>query len=422
MSETKKYYQLTPTERLELLMTQGLIDEPEADVLSGKTGLTGDAADHMIENVVGLYSLPVGIAQNFIINGRPVQVPMVIEEPSVVAAASNGAKVVSLNGGFTADSDEPRMIGQLQLVSIPDMVTAENNIRLHKDEILKAVAGIDPVLAELGGGPVDLQVRSFPETPAGPMLILHLIMDVRDAMGANAINTALEKISPRIEELTGGEVRLRILTNLADQRLARARCRIHPDGLAMKGYTGEEVRDRILEAAAFAEVDPYRAVTHNKGIMNGIDAVALATGNDWRAIEAGAHAWAARSGKISPLSHWTKDIDGTLCGEIELPLAVGTIGGATHVHPGARAALKLMKVTSSKELAQIMAGVGLAQNLAALRVLSTEGIQKGHMMLHARQVAMAAGASGQQVDSVAAQIIKDGIIRIDHAKEILNTI
>ncbi|MHC1773729.1 MAG: hydroxymethylglutaryl-CoA reductase, degradative [Flexilinea sp.] len=422
MSETKKYYQLTPTERLELLMTQGLIDEPEADVLSGKTGLTGDAADHMIENVVGLYSLPVGIAQNFIINGRPVQVPMVIEEPSVVAAASNGAKVVSLNGGFTADSDEPRMIGQLQLVSIPDMVTAENNIRLHKDEILKTVAGIDPVLAELGGGPVDLQVRSFPETPAGPMLILHLIMDVRDAMGANAINTALEKISPRIEELTGGEVRLRILTNLADQRLARARCRIHPDGLAMKGYTGEEVLDRILEAAAFAEVDPYRAVTHNKGIMNGIDAVALATGNDWRAIEAGAHAWAARSGKISPLSHWTKDIDGTLCGEIELPLAVGTIGGATRVHPGARAALKLMKVTSSKELAQIMAGVGLAQNLAALRALSTEGIQKGHMMLHARQVAMAAGASGQQIDSVAAQIIKDGIIRIDHAKEILNTI
>lgn len=422
MSESKKFYQLSPAERLESLIQQGLLEEPEADALSGRTGLTEDAADHMIENGIGLYSLPIGIAQNFIINGRPVAVPMVIEEPSVVAAASNGAKIVSLNGGFTADSDEPRMIGQLQLVNIPDLETAKDSILFHKDEILKAVTEIDPVLVELGGGPVDLQVRPFPETPAGPMLILHLIMDVRDAMGANAVNTALEKISPQIEELTGGEVRLRILTNLADQRLARASCQIHPDGLAMKEYTGEEVCDRILEAAAFAEVDPYRAVTHNKGIMNGIDAVALATGNDWRAVEAGAHAWAARSGKINPLSHWKKDESGYLYGEIELPLAIGIIGGATRVHPAASATLKLMKVASSKELAQIMASVGLAQNLAALRALSTEGIQKGHMILHARQVAMAAGASGQQIDKVAAQIIKDRIIRIDHAKEILNTI
>ncbi len=420
MSESKKFYELTPDERLALLVAQGALTPVDASALSGESGLTEESADHMVENVVGRYALPVGIAQNFVVNGRHVLVPMVIEEPSVIAAASNAAKIVAAGGGFRADSADPRMIGQLQVVGVPDMDAAEKAVLSRKAAILGMVSDIDPILKKLGGGPLDLLVRIFPQTAAGPMMVLHLILDVRDAMGANSINTALEKITPEIEKLTGGQVRLRILSNLADQRLARARCRIAPEALSMKRYSGEEVLRRILEAAAFAEVDPYRAVTHNKGIMNGIDAVAVATGNDWRAVEAGAHAWAARSGTVRPLSHWTQDSDGMLCGEIELPLAVGTVGGATRVHPGAQAALKLMQVASSKELAQIMAGVGLAQNLAALRALSTEGIQKGHMMLHARQVAMAAGASGTQIETVAAQMIRDGVIRIDHAKEILN--
>ena len=422
MSETKKFYQLTIPERLERLKSEGWIEETDTAALSGEAGLTNDAADHMIENAVGVFSLPIGIAQNFRINGKAVQIPMAIEEPSVVAAASNGARLVSLCGGFDADSDDPRMIGQLQIVRVPDLEQAEANVLARKEQILKMVAEVDPVLVSLGGGPVDLQVRLFPQTPAGPMMILHLILDVRDAMGANAINTALENVSPYIAEMTGGEVRLRILSNLADLRLARAHCRIRPECLTMKDFSGKEVLDRIIEAAAFAEVDPYRAVTHNKGIMNGIDAVVIATGNDWRAIEAGAHSWASRDGTIRPLSHWTKDSEGCLCGSIELPLAAGTVGGATRVHPGARAALKLMQVSSSKELAQIMVSVGLAQNLAALRALSTEGIQKGHMILHARQVAMAAGATGEQIEQLAAELVRSGTIRIDRAKEILKNL
>ena len=422
MAETKKFYQLTIPERLERLKSDSRLEESDMKAFSGETGLTNDIADHMIENAIGVFSLPIGIAQNFQINGKALQIPMVIEEPSVVAAASNGARLVALSGGFEADSDEPRMIGQLQLVHIPDLEQAKTNVLARKEQILKMVAEVDPVLVSLGGGPVDLQVRLFPQTPAGPMMILHLILDVRDAMGANAINTALEKISPYITEITGGAVRLRILSNLADLRLARARCRIHPNCLTMKDFSGEEVLDRIVEAAAFAEVDPYRAVTHNKGIMNGIDAVVIATGNDWRAVEAGAHAWASRDGVIRPLSHWTKDSEGCLCGSIELPLAAGIVGGATRVHPGARAALKLMNVSSSKELAQIMASVGLAQNLAALRALSTEGIQKGHMILHARQVAMAAGATGEKIEQLAAELVQSGTIRIDRAKEILKNL
>ena len=422
MSETKKFYQLTIPDRLERLKSDSRLEESDIAALCGEIGLTNDTADHMIENAVGVFSLPIGIAQNFRINGKTLQIPMAIEEPSVVAAASNGARLAAISGGFEADSDEPRMIGQLQLVHVPDLEQAKTNVLAQKEQILKMVAEVDPVLVSLGGGPVDLQVRLFPQTPAGPIMVLHLILDVRDAMGANAINTALEKISPYIVEITGGDVRLRILSNLADLRLARAYCRIHPDFLTMKDFSGEEVLDRIVEAAAFAEVDPYRAVTHNKGIMNGIDAVVIATGNDWRAIEAGAHAWASRDGVIRPLSHWTKDSEGCLCGSIELPLAAGIVGGATRVHPGARAALKLMKVSSSKELAQILASVGLAQNLAALRALSTEGIQKGHMILHARQVAMAAGATGEKIEQLAAELIQSGTIRIDRAKEILKNL
>ena len=418
MNEQKKFYEKSVEDRLQSLIEAGC-SETDLAALSGRKGLSDEMADRMIENVIGTFSLPIGIAQHFVVNGKPVLVPMVIEEPSVVAAASNGARLAAMNGGFRAEADRPLMIGQLQLVEIENLDRAEAAVLEHKEEILRMAAEVDPMLVKLGGGPVDLIVRPIEKSDTGPMLILHLLMDVRDAMGANAVNTSLEKITPLVERVTGGKARLRILSNLADHRLARAFCSISPSSLKFREFSGEVVRDRILEAAAFAEADPYRAVTHNKGIMNGIDAVAIAVGNDWRAIEAGAHSWAAHSGKIRPLSHWKADEDGNLRGSIELPLAVGTVGGATHVHPGAGAALRVMGVSGSQELAMVMASVGLAQNFAALRALSTEGIQRGHMVLHARQVAIAAGAKGDQIEMVAAQMVRDGIIRLDHAKEIL---
>ena len=422
MQETKKFYQLTPEERIRQLIAERKISSEDRFRFSPEGGLSVDGADHMVENAIGVYSLPLGIAQNFVVNGKAVQVPMAIEEPSVIAAASNGAKIVAQNGGFSALADPPRMTGQIQVVNVPDLKKARSMIRTHQKRLLAQIRSFDPVLSEMGGGPLSLKIKGFETTPSGPMLIVYLLMDVRDAMGANAINSALEKISPDIEILTGGEVRLRILSNLADKRLVRASCKIHPDTLAMKNYSGSEVIDRIVEAASFAEVDPYRAVTHNKGIMNGIDAVVLATGNDWRAIESGAHGWAVKKGKIRPLSHWSKDVSGNLIGNIELPLAVGIIGGATRVHPTAQACLRLLAVNSAVELAEIIASVGLAQNLAALRALSTEGIQKGHMALHARQVAMAAGAKGSEIDRIAAVLCSENKIRVDYAKEILKNL
>ncbi len=420
MSGQKKFYQMNIDERLQLLKDEELLTDEDLAEISGRSGLTENAADHMTENVIGIYSLPIGLAQNFIVNGRKILIPMVIEEPSVIAAASNGAKMAAAAGGFFAQADDPCMIGQMQLVGIKDLEGAQKVLLAHKDEILNAAGKADPMLKKLGGGPKDLIVRPFSKTEAGPMLILHLIIDVRDAMGANAVNTALEKIAPIIEKLTGGDVRLRILSNLADHRLARSSCTINPETLASKDFQGTDVRDRILEAAAFAEADPYRAATHNKGIMNGIDALTIATGNDWRAVESGAYAWASVSGKLSPLSHWKKDEKGNLCGFIELPLALGTIGGATHVHPGARAVLKLMGVKTSRELAEVAVSLGLAQNLAALKALSTEGIQRGHMKLHARQIAMAVGAEGETIDEIAAEMIQNGTINLDAAQNIFN--
>jgi hydroxymethylglutaryl-CoA reductase len=289
----------------------------------------------------------------------------------------------------------------------------------HKAELLHAASSIDPVLARLGGGPRDLQVRLFEQSPVGPFLVLHLIYDVRDAMGANAINTATERLSPMVEQITGGKVHLRILSNLADHRLARSRCTIRLSELAFGDFSAEAVRDGIIAAWAFASVDPYRAATHNKGIMNGVDAVVIATGNDWRAVEAGAHAYAARSGRYTSLSTWAKDGEGNLVGTLEMPMAVGTVGGATRVHPTAKAALRLMGVQSAAELSGIIVSVGLAQNLAALRALATEGIQRGHMGLHARQVAIAAGASGDQINRLAEQLVIERNVRIDRAEEIM---
>ena len=415
----KKFYQMTIDERRNSLQAEFGCSVADLDSLSGVPGLTEDAADRMIENVVGRYALPLGVARNFVINGREIAVPMVIEEPSVVAAASNGARLAKACGGFQTEADASMMIGQLQVLRLCDLNAACAALEAEKDHLLALAAESCPNLIRRGGGPADLEVRSFPVTDAGPMLVVHLIMDVCDVMGANLIDTALEYIAPEVEKISGGTVRLRILSNFADRRLARACCRVPAEVLAFREYDGETVLSRILEAAAFAEADPYRAVTHNKGIMNGIDAVVLATGNDWRAVESGAHAWAAKSGQIRPLSHWKKDPEsGDLIGNIELPMAVGTVGGATRVHPGAAAALRLLGVQNAQELAGVIAAVGLAQNLAALKALSTEGIQRGHMSLHAKQLAAAAGAQGELADRIAAQMVRENHISASYAAEL----
>jgi hydroxymethylglutaryl-CoA reductase len=307
----------------------------------------------------------------------------------------------------------------MQVLDVSDLPAARLALLAQKDDLLAEATGIDPILQRLGGGPRDLEVKLIEESPIGPFLVLHLIYDVRDAMGANAVNTATERLAPRVEAITGGRVHLRILSNLADRRLARAQCTIPISALAYGDYTAEEVRDGVIVAWAFAAVDPYRAATHNKGIMNGVDAVVIATGNDWRAVEAGAHDYAARNGRYTSLSTWGKDEAGNLAGTLEMPMAVGIVGGATKVHPTARAALKLMGVTSAADLAEIIVSVGLAQNLAALRALATEGIQRGHMSLHARQVAIAAGAQGDMIELLARQLVQEKTVRIDRAEEIL---
>ncbi len=416
-----KFYELSVDERLKLIGDETRLTAEELAKLGSRAGLNETQADQMIENVVGTYALPLGIARNFLVNGREVLVPMVIEEPSVVAAASFMAKLAQSGGGFSASTDAPEMIGQMQILDIADLEKAKKALEAERSELLAAADSSDPLLKKLGGGARDLQVRVIADSAIGPFLVLHLIMDVRDAMGANAINTALEKLSPMVERICGGRVLLRILSNLADRRLAKAACAIPIDALTTTEFSGEEVRDRIIEAWAFAAADPYRAATHNKGIMNGVDAVVLATGNDWRAVEAGVHAYAARSGKYTSLSAWSKGKNGELIGELEMPLAVGTVGGATRVHPGAGAALKLMGVRSARELAEVIVSVGLAQNLGALRALATEGIQRGHMALHARQVAAAAGAPPALVGPIAEQMVKEDRIHIDRAVEILRT-
>jgi hydroxymethylglutaryl-CoA reductase len=383
-------------------------------------GVDPEAADHMIENVIGTHALPLGIGLNFQINGRDVLVPMAVEEPSVVAGASFMAKLARAGGGFSATTTEPLMIGQMQVLDVANLNEAQRKLYEHKAELLALADEIDPVLKKFGGGARDLEVRIIEDSPIGGFIVIHLIYDVRDAMGANAVNTACERLAPPVEAITGGRVHLRILSNLADRRLARASCMIPLKDLAFDTFSGEQVRDGIIAAYAFAAADPYRAATHNKGIMNGVDSVVIATGNDWRAIEAGAHSYAARSGKYTSLSVWSKDADGNLAGTLEMPMAVGIIGGATKVHPAARAALKLMGVTTASELAQIIVSVGLAQNMAALRALATEGIQRGHMTLHARQVAIAAGAAGEQIEKLAAQLVSEKVVRIDRAEEILN--
>ena len=418
-SRISGFYNRDLADRAEEVARWADLTEDESATLRAVPGLDLARADQMIENVVGLLSLPLGIAVNFVVNGRDVLVPMAIEEPSVVAGASFAAKLARARGGFRATVTAPEMIGQIQVLDVVDPWSARFDVLAAREELLALANQTDPVIVDLGGGARDLVVRVLEETGAGPMLVVHLIFDCRDAMGANTVNTACEKLAPRIEQITGARVGLRILSNLADRRLARARCTVPAEALAFEGFSGERVAQGIAEAWAFAAADPYRAATHNKGIMNGVDAVVIATGNDWRAIEAGAHAYASRSGRYTSLSTWGRDAAGDLVGTLEIPLALGIVGGATRVHPTAQVALRILGVRNAGELAEIVAAVGLAQNLAAVRALATEGIQRGHMRLHARQVAIAAGAAGDEVAQVVDRMVAVGRVRPDRAATIL---
>ena len=414
------FYQLNPFERLQAVKSfDGLNDEDLRQLHGGNGALTVERADKMIENVVGTFNLPLGVATNFQVNGRDVLIPMVVEEPSIVAGASYAAKLVRQGGGFQASSTAPVMIGQIQLVNITDPGRARFDILARKDEILALANCQSSSLLALGGGAQEIEVRAFERSPMGPMLVVHLLIDCRDAMGANAINTMVEAVAPLVEQISGGRAYLRILSNLSDRRLSRARAVVPPSALARDGITGEEVIEGILWAYSFAVVDPYRATTHNKGILNGIDPVLLATGNDWRAVEAGAHAYASRSGQYTSLSIWERDAQGNLVGTIEMPLAVGIVGGATKVHPAAQAALKLLNVKHANELAEICVCAGLASNLAAMRALATEGIQRGHMALHARQIAMAAGAYGSEIDEITRRMVEEKLIKPARAEALL---
>jgi len=412
-SEVSGFYKKPVEERLKFIKEHAGLTDEEMATLRDTGGLPIGTADRMIENVIGGLTLPMGLAVNFRINGKDVLVPMVIEEPSVVAAASNAAKMARAKGGFTASFSGPVMIAQVQLVEAPNPELAKKTILEHKQDILEICNKQDPMLIQAGGGAKDVEVRVL-DTIKGPMVITHLLVDTRDAMGANAVNTMAEAVAPLIEEWTGGRVYLRILSNLAVHRLARAMAVFEKEIIG-----GEAVVEGILNAYAFAEADPFRATTHNKGIMNGISSVVLATGNDTRAIEAGAHSFAALKGRYTSLSKYEKDADGNLVASIEVPMAVGIVGGATKTHPAARIALKIMDIKSAAELAQIIACVGLAQNFAALRALATEGIQRGHMGLHARNVAVSAGATGELVDKIAEQMVKEKKVRADRAKELL---
>jgi hydroxymethylglutaryl-CoA reductase len=407
------FYRLSPKERLVFVKEFAKLTDEECALLQNTGSLPLDLADRMIENVVGAFPVPLGIAVNFLINGRDYLIPMAIEEPSVVAAASYGAKMVREGGGFYTSSTSPVMIGQVQVVNVKDPFAARLRVLESKDEILRKANEQDPVLISVGGGARDLDVKVI-HTVKGPMVIVELHVDCRDAMGANTVNTMCEVIAPLIEQITGGRVYLRIVSNLAIKRLARAWCIV-----PKKAVGGEDVVDGIVNAWAFAAADPFRAATHNKGIMNGIIAVALATGNDHRAVEAGAHAYAARSGHYTTLSTWEKNENGDLVGSIELPIAVGIVGGAVSSHPIARICLKILGVKTANELAEVLAAVGLAQNLAALRALAHEGIQRGHMELHARNVAIMAGATGELIDLIAQKIVEERKIRVDRAKELI---
>ena len=417
MSTTEKtsvvsgFYKLPIEKRREFVTHFANLSEDDAKIFSSCLDLA--TADRMIENVLGTFELPLGLAVNFLINGKDYIIPMATEESSVVAAASNAAKIARIKGGFSTTCSEPLMIGQLQLLHIGDVVTAAQEILKHKEQLLILANSQDKILVDLGGGARDLEVRIL-DSPLGTMIVTHLIVDVRDAMGANAVNTMCEALAPMLEEISGGKVRLKILSNLADKRLVKATAVFDKEKMG-----GDRVVDAFLESYTLASIDPYRAATHNKGIMNGIDALIIATGNDSRAIEAGAHAYAARDGQYTALTRYHKNNRGDLVGEIELPMAVGVVGGAANMHPKAKLCRKILGISSARELAEIVASLGLAQNFAALFALSTVGIQKGHMSLHAKNIAVMAGAQRDEIEKLADQLVHNGKVKLDYAKELL---
>ena len=408
------FYKLPVEKRINFVKDFADLSEDDEKIFS--SCLNMETADRMVENVLGTFELPLGVAVNFVVNGKDYLIPMATEESSVIAAASNAAKIARIKGGFTTECSDPLMIGQLQLLNVKDVAGAAQTILNHKNELLNLANAQDKILVDFGGGAKDLEVRIL-DSPIGKMIVTHIIVDVRDAMGANAVNTMCEALAPMLEELTGGKIRLKILSNLADKRIVKAKAIFDKEKMG-----GEQVVDAFLESYTLASIDPYRAATHNKGIMNGIDALIIATGNDSRAIEAGAHAYAARNGQYTSLTKYYKDKAGNLVGEIELPLAVGIVGGAGNIHPKAKLCKKILGIKSAKELSEIVASLGLAQNFAAVFALSTVGIQKGHMSLHAKNIAVMAGANGEEIDKVAEQLKKEGKIKLDRAKEILKEI
>jgi len=405
------FYKLPIDKRVEFVKNFSGLTGEEEKLFSSCLDI--ETADRMIENVLGTFELPLGIAVNFKINGKEYLIPMATEESSVVAAASNAAKIARIQGGFKTECSKPLMIGQMQLLKLDDVAGAAQKILKHKKELLELANAQDKILVKFGGGAKDLEVRIL-DSPIGKMIVTHLIVDVRDAMGANAVNTMCEALAPMLEELTSGKVRLKILSNLADKRIVKAIAVFDKEKIG-----GENVVDAFIESYTLAAIDPYRAATHNKGIMNGIDSLIIATGNDFRAIEAGAHAYAARNGQYTSLSKYWKDKNGNLVGELELPLAVGIVGGAGNIHPKARLCKKILGIKTAKELSEVAAALGLAQNFAAVFALSTVGIQKGHMSLHAKNIAVMAGAKGDLIDKVADQLVKEGNIKLDRAKEIV---
>lgn len=415
------FYKMSIEERKKYIADLFQLSEEDVKQLNDPVSLPEDIADKMIENVIGTFSLPLGLGLNFLIDGKDYVVPMAVEEPSIVASASYIAKIVREAGGFKTEATERIMIGQIQVVGCPDFEQAKKDILAQKDMLIEAANDAYPSLVKRGGGAEDLEVRMINEDGSKytKMLIVHLLVNTCDAMGANIINTMAESLAPVVEHITKGKVYLRILSNFADRCLAKATCVIPPELLESEGFTGEEVRDGVVHAYEFAASDPYRAVTHNKGIMNGIDPVLIATGNDWRAVEAGAHAYAARDGHYGSMTKWSVDDEGNLVGELELPMSLGIVGGASRVHPMAKLAYKILRVESAKELARVIVAVGLAQNLGALKALVTDGIQKGHMALHSRSVAMAAGATGELVDIISQKMIEAKEIRVGYAKKLM---
>jgi hydroxymethylglutaryl-CoA reductase len=412
-SRVSGFHKFNIKERLKFVQDFCGLTEEDLKLLAKEAALSMETADRMVENVVGTLQIPLGIGMNFLINNKEYLIPMATEEPSVVAAASNAARLVRSGGGFFVSNTGPIMIAQIQVVNVRDSQAGRIALFERKREILEIANAQDPVLISLGGGARDMDIRVL-DSPLGKMIVVHLVVDTRDAMGANAVNTMAEKLAPHIEEWTGGRVYLRILSNLADKRIVRARAKVTKEALG-----GEDIVDGIVWAYTFASVDPYRAATHNKGIMNGVIAVVNATGNDTRAIEAGAHCYAARDGHYTSLTTWEKDADGNLVGTLEMPMAVGLVGGATKVNPVSQLSIKILGVKTAVELGEIIGAVGLAQNLAAIRILATEGVQRGHMSLHAKNIAAMAGAAGNLIDEVAKRLAAEGKVRVDRAKEIL---